>query len=475
MSVVASNDFKVLVSGRNLRRKHLVFSLPSGEEYISNSRKIKFNILARVFSSLKLEYSRLDPNFFSLAKIFISKLLLLRREFTLSNFFLTNIIGHEYRFDFSPPLFPIGVRLQNTSSPTWVSRKAISKGVIPHNLSHSIEYDFLRMKNKFELFVWDTSLDLDSYHFRSEPVTSRNDLSSEVKTLEIMEIENATIFHGNLVVKSNIFYPIGTNDFQDNSWPSNSIYEGNSGYCYFALSQRVPGIEKGLYLGSSSSWFHFLVEIFPRFLKVNTNYFSDHIPVLGHDAPAQIVSLVKDLTSKEAVLLAPLTKCEVKKLITCNDSRFSNGLNFIERKSDLYSVRNYMIEKYSDENEDIHTKLLVKRGNNLFRSTANFELIEIILRKKGFTVINSGELSISEQVILFSRADVVIAETGAAMTNLMFCDEGTKVIELNTHRVDPGFWTAYAETFGVEVQRIFGKKSRIGMEIDMAELLDNLQ
>ena len=97
------------------------------------------------------------------------------------------------------------------------------------------------------------------------------------------------------------------------------------------------------------------------------------------------------------------------------------------------------------------------------------------MNKLGFISIDPGTLSISEQVNLFAQSKVIVAETGAALTSLMFCQQETFVVELNTYNLDPGFWVGYASEFGIEVKTIRGKGTGHKAEIDCQALLSALE
>ncbi|MBD1921548.1 glycosyltransferase family 61 protein [Microcoleus sp. FACHB-831] len=50
------------------------------------------------------------------------------------------------------------------------------------------------------------------------------------------------------------------------------------------------------------------------------------------------------------------------------------------------------------------------------------------LKKFGFEQVTLESLSVSDQAALFSSAQVVIAPHGAGLSNVVFCNRGTKVI-----------------------------------------------
>ncbi|MGL5192514.1 MAG: glycosyltransferase family 61 protein, partial [Chroococcales cyanobacterium] len=68
------------------------------------------------------------------------------------------------------------------------------------------------------------------------------------------------------------------------------------------------------------------------------------------------------------------------------------------------------------------------------RRVRNEEQVIAVLKPLGFTPVTLESLSLAEQVALLAAAKFVIAPHGAGLTNLMFCAEGTTVIELFSPR-----------------------------------------
>jgi capsular polysaccharide biosynthesis protein len=52
------------------------------------------------------------------------------------------------------------------------------------------------------------------------------------------------------------------------------------------------------------------------------------------------------------------------------------------------------------------------------------------MRHHGFSTHMLEDLSFDEQITLFSQAEFVVAPHGAGLANLLFCQPGTKVLEL---------------------------------------------
>lgn len=74
-------------------------------------------------------------------------------------------------------------------------------------------------------------------------------------------------------------------------------------------------------------------------------------------------------------------------------------------------------------------KFFIRREGKT-RGIANQEEISVYLESLGWAVIDLEQLSFSEQVAYFSKAEAIIAEHGAGLTNLLWCSPGCRVLEL---------------------------------------------
>lgn len=75
-------------------------------------------------------------------------------------------------------------------------------------------------------------------------------------------------------------------------------------------------------------------------------------------------------------------------------------------------------------------KIFIKRGNVKYRKLINELAVEAYLLKKGFVSITMDNLSIKNQAILFYNAKYIIAPHGSSLTNLLFTQPETFVLEL---------------------------------------------
>jgi capsular polysaccharide biosynthesis protein len=91
-------------------------------------------------------------------------------------------------------------------------------------------------------------------------------------------------------------------------------------------------------------------------------------------------------------------------------------------------------------------KIYVSRGGQKRQFASEQRLMEE-LGRAGFEIVQPESLSVREQIALFQSAKIIVAPTGAALANCLYCQPKTRVVELiprdmtrnpNSHK-----WVAY--------------------------------
>ncbi len=75
-------------------------------------------------------------------------------------------------------------------------------------------------------------------------------------------------------------------------------------------------------------------------------------------------------------------------------------------------------------------RLYISRRGDEKREMVNEAELEAELEARGFTVVQAAAMPFREQVRLFRDAEVIVAPTGAALANTLFCRPGAKVFEI---------------------------------------------
>ncbi|MEP6670324.1 MAG: glycosyltransferase family 61 protein [Chthoniobacter sp.] len=86
-------------------------------------------------------------------------------------------------------------------------------------------------------------------------------------------------------------------------------------------------------------------------------------------------------------------------------------------------------------------RIYLSRGKGA-RSFANEEEVTAVLEREGFSVVHCEDLSVHEQAQVFAQARIVVALHGAGLTNVVFCQPGTTVVEIFAPDfIQPYYWT----------------------------------
>ena len=109
----------------------------------------------------------------------------------------------------------------------------------------------------------------------------------------------------------------------------------------------------------------------------------------------------------------------VKELTVLETDRFRPEL--------LQSVREAFSESITG---DPHRRIYISRAKAARRKLLNEDDIWPLLKSMGFEKVFMEELSFSKQVELMQQSAVVVAPHGAAITNVLFCQPGTHVVEI---------------------------------------------
>ena len=75
-------------------------------------------------------------------------------------------------------------------------------------------------------------------------------------------------------------------------------------------------------------------------------------------------------------------------------------------------------------------KIFLTRSKERLRFIENTDEVEAIVKKFGFAIIDTDNLSMKEQITLFSAAEFLVGIHGAGLTNMAFCRGGCRVLEL---------------------------------------------
>ncbi|NJM56880.1 MAG: glycosyltransferase family 61 protein, partial [Synechococcales cyanobacterium RU_4_20] len=94
-------------------------------------------------------------------------------------------------------------------------------------------------------------------------------------------------------------------------------------------------------------------------------------------------------------------------------------------------LRQQFLPKAAQNGTQTHPKrIYISRQGARYRRVLNEDQVLEILRPYGFVSVSLEELSVCEQAALFAQAEIIVAPHGSGLTNLVFCQPHTQILEL---------------------------------------------
>ncbi|KGP91095.1 capsular biosynthesis protein [Pontibacillus chungwhensis BH030062] len=105
----------------------------------------------------------------------------------------------------------------------------------------------------------------------------------------------------------------------------------------------------------------------------------------------------------------------------------------------------FLRKTFSNPNTSSSDKKRIFIKRRWSRNFTNIDQLVELLEGLGFVTLELEDLSVANQVEIFSSAEIVIAAHGAGLTNLTFCQPGTKVLEIFAPTyIIPHYWAISA-------------------------------
>lgn len=350
----------------------------------------------------------------------------------------------------------------------WISRQAILGGIKPFHLDETIDYNFFRNTSRVKIRIWATS-NSDTWSNRGEKLPlsqiieldNRFQFESKQSQPKCVTFRKASIHHGSFITINSQLTPISREQRHPSvSWPTNSFVKSeNRSRFYIIKSNKKTYFDEAIFIGDSSSWYHFIIEYLPRYLAIPVAM--RNLPtIVSKNIPKQFVELLSLLGFSKLVSTDLMEEIETGQLVSIIDFRFENPFDFTARRKDLLLLQKLFREIEFPENRIQHRKrIFILRPDNLFRRMENTAEVVRKLEQFNFEAIYPERLNFIEQLSIFQSAEIVVGQSGAALTSLIFCDPKVKVFELGDweERNEQFFWRNFANELELTIKPIYSQ------------------
>ncbi|MEM6801862.1 MAG: glycosyltransferase family 61 protein [Bacteroidota bacterium] len=123
---------------------------------------------------------------------------------------------------------------------------------------------------------------------------------------------------------------------------------------------------------------------------------------------------------------------------------------------------------------DTSERVLISRAHAPARKVLNEDAIEKVAVKYGFKKYTLEKMSYLEQVALFNQAKIILTPHGAGLSGLVYCEEGTQVLEFYHPQYVNACFYALANTMKLDYSYFIGKgkapKEGVDLAMNMADI-----
>ncbi len=221
------------------------------------------------------------------------------------------------------------------------------------------------------------------------------------------------------------------------------------------------------YSHQPSNYYHFIIEILPRILIYKKHSPQKNVGLVIGDTPNQILEIyTKALGNPPILLKEPFGTIKFDRITLARDFRHQKLVDFTDaasgknifssRCSELMSSKLFLETTFGEmanlRNKQGNLKaVFLTRKIDSERAPINLIELEQLMLANGVTTVDTSDLPIGEQIALFREAQLVLALSGASLTNLMFCKKDTFILLIAPDMTPFSFvfWRDYAEIFGL--------------------------
>jgi len=247
-------------------------------------------------------------------------------------------------------------------------------------------------------------------------------------------IQNVALIKNNFLIKEGSFQQISGKLLHPKF---NSVLHTGTPRILKKFSGKLFSLVQGI---SGENYFHWMVDILPKFFILSKNYKLEHIQYfyLPEIKNYQLLTLKILGINKKKIINSKIYRHIYSNLIIIVDHPWYNKGFVHKYATNLPSwIIIWIKKKFLKYKKKFNCskKIFIDRRESKFNhcQIINDDEVYNYLKKKGFKKYQVGKLNLFKQIYLFWNAKIVVGAHGAAFTNIIFCKPKTKIIEIRPH------------------------------------------
>lgn len=255
-------------------------------------------------------------------------------------------------------------------------------------------------------------------------------------------LKNVIVHGGSGIIISdeNAITDVCENDIDNRrNYSAGTILRGTKHCFYVEASKDIIELNENvinLCGVAANNYFHLTVEILSRYGYLRDYLKEKEWSILLDEASQehrQYIELIETIVGGIKKIIVPkgkriLCKCVLYPSINIwlpFNIRKKNDFQLSDNVLALSAVQNIRNATSSIREKEKGRKIFISRKNTVLSRIENEQQVIELFKQAGFDIICTENLSFEEQVRLFSSASCVAGASGAAMTNIIYCNPGT--------------------------------------------------
>ena len=239
-------------------------------------------------------------------------------------------------------------------------------------------------------------------------------------------------------------------------------------WCKLRSCAKEQHIEKGIKIGGmfGFNYYHFMFQLLPKMLEIKN--IDSSVPILL-DAAARNIPSMRQLVewcnreNREIIYMEYDIAYHVNELYSISSPNicvpnWKKGVRYTIPAAE-YSITDInalsqILMPHKSNTYPKKEKIFISRKNTDRRKYNEDELWGIA-KKYGFEMICPEELTMAEQIALFNNAKIIIAATGAALTNLIFCSPSCSLVMMSNSHLSRAIFSSLILMRGGDVHELY--------------------
>lgn len=253
-------------------------------------------------------------------------------------------------------------------------------------------------------------------------------------------------------------------------------------YCYTFDKHGCQHLLSGINLASnmSNNYFHFMFQVASKIVLIKKTNIPQLVPLLIDERVLSIPQMkqIVDLLNEEQRSIIPLkehVRYNLKKMYCISNPNIviPNSIKG-NQKICAFAYDRIIIETLStlllshvdkSQAQLSYPKRIFLSRKNCNKRKINEEELRPILEKHGFEFVYTETLDVLAQAKMFHQAEHVIASSGAALTNLIFCSKRCKVLVFLSRHKNSFCYSSLAAVKELSIQYLAGYTKQKGLHV----------